>query len=72
MARIYRVKNPPKIVKEYFDQFYGEKYTFDFYWYKGSKGEKVYGCEVRENGKLYSNAMQATEEDYKTFINIPF
>lgn len=74
MTRIYKVKNVPDVVRQWFRfNFAGSEYTFNFYTYKGVNG-KTYGCEVYKNGEYYHNATQATEQWFNDDLlsSIPF
>lgn len=65
MARIYKIKRPPKVILEYFENTFPlkEGHTFEFYHYKSSQGidgKKIYGCFVSQNGQVIHYSTQAS------------
>lgn len=60
MSKIYRVKYVPPTIKAWFRNAYPESCTFQFYWYEGSRKQRVYGCRVMKNGELFSYSVQGT------------
>jgi hypothetical protein len=71
MTKIYKVKrsSTPPVVNAWFYRNY-PGCTFNFYWYFGNENNmqdvRIYGCEVMKDGKLYSNALQASINWFKT------
>ena len=60
MTKIYRIKNVPLPIKEWFSRnFPNCEYNFYWYWQGLKDSEKIYGCEVFKNGRYYHNATQA-------------
>jgi len=57
-TRTWNLPKLPNQITEWLQQQYPQNGDFvfsSFYWYKGTTGEKIYGCLVHQNGKLYSN-----------------
>lgn len=44
MSRIHRTKTVPPKIRSAFAKHYGRNALFDFYWYPGDEGERVWGA----------------------------
>jgi hypothetical protein len=71
-TRTYKVKNPPIEFVRWLNKEYQNDsechFTFkDFYWYKGEDKyrNRVYGCFVMNNNKLWSNPQGYANEFIK-------
>jgi len=71
MSRIYKVKNPPAIVRKYYHKVFdcGEaNYEFDYYWYFGMDDRRIWGCMVTRNGTLYDYSHQLHISKMEEFL----
>lgn len=60
----HHIKNPPTVVRQFFECTYaGAEFSFEFYWY-GSKENKIYGCRVYKDDKLHSYIHQGTQDEF--------
>ena len=67
-TRIYKRKNVPQIVSDYYHKIFdGAEYTFEYYWYLADE-RRIWGCFVSKSGEFWDSSHQLTMQEMRKAV----